>query len=774
MKKTSSLLLLALELALLAGCSASSSETGSAQLAVLLPRSGASSISRVSVTASAADLPAASVDLASSHGVQSGLLGNIPTGAHRTFLAQAFDAEGHRLFQGSASGVPISAGQSSLVAITLQALNAPQSSLNEPPVIDSLVASPVSVSVGGSVSLQATAHGLHPDEPLTYAWSSPAGSFSAASEASTAWTAPSTPGTQTLTVTVTDSGGLSSSASVDIEVLSSTGHGSAQILVSFNSAPSVASLSATASRLAVGQTTSVSASAVDLDDDSLSYAWSASCAGAWANASSIAAEFTPSALPSGSCNNCDLTVSVSDGRGGQTTGTLSLCVSTTAPPNRFPPRIIGSYSSYLPWESVSPGRVLTYEVAASDPQSSALSFSWSANTGSLGAPAHSASQSRTTWTAPSCVSEGTTPAITATVTNAFSLRASKSFEVLGLPTCIVSDWASTGRMSAARRDHTATVLSDGRVLVSGGQNTAALASAEVFTPASGTWRAAGTMAAPRYSHAAARLPNDTVLISGGYNSTSGYLAGAELYNPVSNTWSATGAMLTPRYLHTMTPLNNGRVLITGGYNTTNGYLAAAELYNPATGTWSTTAPLSTLRGYHTATLLNNGKVLVVGGRGNSSSSFLATAELYDPDTGTWSAAGVMSSPRASHTATLLPDGKVLVSGGTNRSTYLATADVYDPATGTWSTTGPLTTARSSPTAVVMSNGKVLIAGGIRGSTYLATAEAYNPNTGTWTAAGSMGAARGYHTVVALPNGKVLVAGGNTGSTPLATAELYTP
>ncbi|KFE65310.1 Kelch repeat-containing protein [Hyalangium minutum] len=774
MKKTPSLLLLMLGLALLAGCSASFSDTGSAQLAVLLPRSDSSSISRVSVTASAADLPSASVDLASSHGLQGGNLGNLPAGANRSFLAEAFDAAGNRLFQGSASGVPISAGQSAFVAITLQALNAPQSSLNEPPVIDSLVASSTSVAVGGSISLQATAHGLHPEEPLTYAWSSSAGSFASDSEASTSWTAPSTPGAQTLTVTVTDSGGLSSSASVDLEVLSSDGHGSAQITVSFNSAPSVASLSVTASQLAVGQSTSVSASASDLDDDSLSYAWSASCAGSWANASSSAAEFTPSALPGGSCNNCDLTVTVSDGRGGQTTGTLALCVSTSAPPNRFPPRLLGSYSSAFPWELISAGQVLTYEVVATDPQGSALSFSWAANTGSLGTPASSASQSRTTWTAPTCASEGTTPAITATFTNAFSLRDSKRFEVIGLPTCVVSAWTATAAMGTARRDPTATLLSDGKVLVSGGQNTAALASAEVYTPASGTWRATGPLAAARYSHAAAPLPHGSVLVSGGYNSTNGYLAAAELYNPASNTWSATGPMLSPRYLHTATPLPDGKVLVTGGYNSASGYLATAEVYSPASGTWSATGAMSTLRGYHTATLLNNGKVLVAGGRGNSSSAFLATAELYDPATGTWSSTGAMSSPRASHTATLLPDGKVLISGGTNRSTYLATAELYDPATGTWSATGSMSTARASSAAGVMSNGKVLIAGGIRSTTYLSTAEAYNPSTGTWTSAGSMGSARGYHAVVALPNGKVLVAGGNTGSTPLATAELFTP
>ncbi|MFL5355918.1 kelch repeat-containing protein [Archangium sp.] len=772
MKKAASPLL-GLGLALLAGCSVPS-DTGSAQLAVFLPRTGAASISRVSVTSSAANLPSASVELAPTHGVQGGLLGNLPASAPHSFLAQAFDSSGTLLLQGSASSVSISASQSSLVAITLQELDAPPASLNEPPVIDSLVAASTSVLAGSSLSLKATAHGLHPDGALSYAWSSTSGSFAPASAASTSWTAPASTGTQTLTLTVTGSEGLSSSVSLNVTVLPSGGQGAAQLTVSFNSSPRVDALNATPAQLAVGQATSVSASASDLDGDSLSYSWSASCAGSWAQASSSSARFTPSVLPADACNNCALTVSVSDGRGGQTTGTLALCVSTTPAPHHFNPLILGSYSSHLPWELISPEQVLTYELAASDPEGSALSFSWTATTGSLGTPASTASHSRTTWRAPSCVSEGSVPTITATVTNAFNLTATNSFAVMGLPTCLLSAWASTGSMASSRYNHTATPLPNGTVLVSGGQNTSgSLAAAEVYNPASGTWSATGSLAAPRYLHAAAPLPNGTVLVSGGYNNASGYLAAAEAYNPATGTWSAAGSMLSPRYNHTATPLPNGKVLVVGGFNNGSGYLAKAEVYTPASNTWSATGSMASLRAYHTATRLPNGKVLVAGGRG--SSTFLATAELYDPASGTWSATGSMASPRASHTATLLPNGKVLVSGGSNRSTFLETAELYDPASGTWSAAGNMASRRSNSAAMLLPNGKVLVAGGFNTQNgYLATAELYDPASGTWSTADSMASPRGYQTATPLPNGKTLIAGGYLGSTPLATAELYTP
>jgi hypothetical protein len=134
MQRTSSHLLLALALALLSSCSPS--DTGSAQFAVSVPQalSSSSSISRVSVTVSASDFPSFSVDLVPNNGVWGGIIGNIPAGANRSFLAKAFDSSGTTLFEGSASGVTILAGQTSLVAITLQQVNAPPPFQNAAPL----------------------------------------------------------------------------------------------------------------------------------------------------------------------------------------------------------------------------------------------------------------------------------------------------------------------------------------------------------------------------------------------------------------------------------------------------------------------------------------------------------------------------------------------------------------------------------------------------------------------------------------------------------------
>jgi hypothetical protein len=769
MNKLSTHLLVVLGLALLAGCTASPSTSGSAQFAVSVPQSLSTSVSRVSVTASADDFSSISLELVSSNSSWGGLLGNIPAGANRSFLAQAFDSSNTLLFQGSASGVSIAAEQTSLVAITLQQASAPPPFTNEAPVIDTFVASATSVAPGDSISLVTTAHDPNPGDSLTYAWTSTGGNFSSLSTASTSWTEPFSTGVHTLTLTVTDSRGLASSISLAVNVAPSTAQGDAQFSISFNRSPQVSTLSASPTQLAVGQSASVSASVSDLDGDSLAYSWSASCPGSWANASSPSAQFSPSAVPAGSCNNCRLTVSVSDGRGGQTTGTVALCVGSSPAPQHFNPVITSSSGSS---GTASPGQLLTFQVAASDPEESALSFSWSANTGALSPPAHSASGSSISWTAPSCATAGTPPRITATVTNAFNLTDTQSFTVTGLPVC-PSGWASAGSMLRPRYNHTATLLNNGKVLLSGGgqgSTTVFLAAAELYDPASGTWSTTGTMASARYQHTATLLPNGKVLVAGGDNSASGSLAAAEVYDPASGAWSPATPMGSARLYHTATLLPDGKVLVAGGQGD-SGYLAAAELYNPATDTWSATAPMASARYQHTATLLPNGKVLVAGGLNNS--GHLTAAELYDPASGTWSAAPPMATPRRVHAATLLPNGKVLVAGGFNSNGYLAAAELYDPATGTWSTAAPMASPRREYTAVVLPTGKVLVSGGrTTGNNYLAASELYNPASGTWSTATPMDWPRDSHTATLLPSGKVLVSGGYNGG--VSAPELYTP
>jgi len=139
---------------------------------------------------------------------------------------------------------------------------------------------------------------------------------------------------------------------------------------------------------------------------------------------------------------------------------------------------------------------------------------------------------------------------------------------------------NTGSLNTARDSHTATLLSNGKVLVAGGVGGAYLTSAELYDPASGTWTATGSLNTARGQHTATLLPDGKVLVAGGTLNSNGNnsLASAELYDPVSGTWTATGSLTTARFVHTATLLPNGKVLVAAGYGTSYPFdLTSAEL-----------------------------------------------------------------------------------------------------------------------------------------------------------------------------------------------------
>ncbi len=342
-----------------------------------------------------------------------------------------------------------------------------------------------------------------------------------------------------------------------------------------------------------------------------------------------------------------------------------------------------------------------------------------------------------------------------------------------------------GRLVTPRLDQQAVRLPDGRVLLAGGQdeNIRATGKAELFDPATRTWSPAANMGSPRRSFTATLLSNGMVLVAGGgeyppFNST------AQLYDPTTDAWSITGnPIVTKRAGATATLLPNGEVLLAGGTDATKD-LGSAELYDPATGTWSGTGNLIEARAFHTATRLSSGDVLVVGGLTHLLLA-TTTAEIYHTATGQWTAVGSMTDPRFLHSATRLPDGSVLVAGGAYldsqfQTVILASAEVFDPDTGNWSVTGSLAEARVLHTTTLLRTGEVLAAGGAGSDqTSLASAELYQPTAGTWAAAPTqLHSPRHGHSAVGLVDGSVLIAAGvdhtvTGGDAYLRTAEEYT-
>jgi N-acetylneuraminic acid mutarotase len=318
---------------------------------------------------------------------------------------------------------------------------------------------------------------------------------------------------------------------------------------------------------------------------------------------------------------------------------------------------------------------------------------------------------------------------------------------------------------------TATLLNDGRVLVTGGDSLGTRT--ELYNPSTDTWAAGPLMGVGRQYHTATLLGNGKVLVVGIRSVSSP--ANAQLFDPATNTWSSVGSSTSPdlnRMGHTATLLPNGKVLVYGGVNpsaTPDDYMYSSALFNPANNAWSPADDMPIAHAYHAATLLSNGKVLFSGGKSEYAAQH-AVAALYEPDL--WTAVDHMVKSRAYHTLTLLNTGEVLAVGGC-ATNLTPTVEVYNPTSDLWSS-GTEQFSYRSHTATLLNNGKVLLAGGIDSAGNVTrNVYIYDPATGDMDLTGQMNDVRYAHAAVRLGNGKVLIVGGSDGS-PLPTAEIYTP
>jgi hypothetical protein len=82
---------------------------------------------------------------------------------------------------------------------------------------------------------------------------------------------------------------------------------------------------------------------------------------------------------------------------------------------------------------------------------------------------------------------------------------------------------ATEPLQLPRMNHVAVALSDGRVLIAGGEtdHRHRLSSAEIFDPATNLWTEAAPMRSGRISHSAALLPDGRVLVLAGYGGSTG-------------------------------------------------------------------------------------------------------------------------------------------------------------------------------------------------------------------------------------------------------------
>ncbi len=138
-------------------------------------------------------------------------------------------------------------------------------------------------------------------------------------------------------------------------------------------------------------------------------------------------------------------------------------------------------------------------------------------------------------------------------------------------------------MTVRRHKHDAVLLSDGKVLITGGSDESddqnAYTSAEIFDPATGTFGKVGDMPTVRYKHIGTSLllQNGEALIAGGARN-------AVIYDELQNTFFTVpgdlGTATLSRLYSTATLLSDGRVLIAGGYGVGQNVSPRAWIYSP--------------------------------------------------------------------------------------------------------------------------------------------------------------------------------------------------
>lgn len=270
-------------------------------------------------------------------------------------------------------------------------------------------------------------------------------------------------------------------------------------------------------------------------------------------------------------------------------------------------------------------------------------------------------------------------------------------------------FAEFGALIDARIFHSAVVLDDAYVLVVGGDTRPDTPDAELIDGRTGIAVTTGAPVQSRYAATATLLNDGKVLVSAGLTAE-GLTATAELYDPGTHEFSPTvGTLNYARFGHSANLLPDGRVLIYGGSRDESPPLPP-EIYDPQTQIFTTMElPETTARSNHVALRLQDGTIGIFGGQDYF--SVLVGANLrFDPTSGAFEPIIALLHARTQAQAALLTDGRVLLAGGITLG--VSNTEIIAPDAAS-SAEGPqMSVDRLVHTVNRLRNGKVLIIGGV--------------------------------------------------------------
>lgn len=303
-----------------------------------------------------------------------------------------------------------------------------------------------------------------------------------------------------------------------------------------------------------------------------------------------------------------------------------------------------------------------------------------------------------------------------------------------------------GKVAVKPALSTAVKLQDGTVLICGGfgvekkglfglgsEKVDTLDSAFIFDPTTNTFKKVGDMKYSRHSHTATLMSDGRVLIAGGYNDsfwrTDKTQAPFEIYDPAKKEFTKIGSIISrfkskePRMGHTATLIENGQgILLAGGNHYEGGGLFG--LIKPklkinkgsevVRGTQTEkSGDLGTPRVLHAAAAVSPRNVLLAGGF-DSAGAPVAALELYDSATANWTAAGSLTVARV-NCEIAVAKNLSLVIGGFDGSKEVSKVEIFDADQKKLTAeTYNLATARNGCTVSQLKDGRILVVGGLTG------------------------------------------------------------
>ncbi len=315
-------------------------------------------------------------------------------------------------------------------------------------------------------------------------------------------------------------------------------------------------------------------------------------------------------------------------------------------------------------------------------------------------------------------------------------QACQSFSSAYLFDPATEHWSKTGLMGTARTNPAAAVLDDGRVLVAGGAYSSGCNDYQsVSVPG-----AVGALVAFRDGGEESVRPDGPRLADVDVGPIGHALATAELFDPATGRWSDTGAMRQARVGAQAVTLGDGRVLVWGaqdGWDVPD----RGETYDPATGRFSLTellpgidrdalrqlgvrlpggSPDEWVTGGRLVAL-RNGDALLVGTLWSWDSLEITRTFRFDASRDAWredlapyvqqrdpddwqTITGDYGVPHPDGIVALLRDGRLLVAGGSQHRA----AALLHPVTGARSKLPRMPAERSAGLGVVLRDGSVLV------------------------------------------------------------------